>query len=227
MPAALLPDGRSLPIGNIYCIGRNYVRHIEELGNEVPTAPVVFMKPTSAVLQDGGAIELPSFSHDVHHEVELTVLIGRTCRDVAPGAALACAAGYGVGLDLTARDTQDALKAKGLPWLVSKGFDTSACLSSFLSPNDLPEPSALRFSLDVNGVRRQHGETARMIHSVPALIAHLSGIFTLQAGDVLFTGTPEGVAAIAPGDRLVIALEDRLRASFTVAACPRTAVGTE
>lgn len=227
MPAALFPGGRSLPIANIYCIGRNYVRHIEELGNELPTAPVVFMKPTSAVLHDGGVIALPAFSQAVHHEVELTVLIGRGGRGIPAGEALAHVAGYGVGLDLTARDTQDALKAKGLPWLVAKGFDTSACLSSFLPPAQLPDPGAMRFSLDVNGAPRQRGDTALMIHPVADIIHYLSGIFTLQEGDVLFTGTPEGVAAIAAGDRLDIALEEKIRASFTVAGPARGTADAE
>ena len=218
MPDAIItPVGSGFRINNIFCIGRNYVKHIEELGNRQTSDPVVFLKPTSSVLHDGGSIRLPRHSDEVHFETELVVLIGRRCSDVDEQRALDYVAGYGVGLDLTARDVQRALSEKGLPWAVAKGFDTSACISSFVEAGQYSDDAALRFSLKVNGETRQEGDTAKMIFPVPVLISYLSGIFTLEPGDLIFTGTPEGVGPIAPGDVLEVELMKDVTARFTVA----------
>ena len=214
--AIIQPEGSGFRVNNIYCIGRNYVEHIEELGNSRGSAPIVFLKPSTAVLRDGGSIELPSYSSDVHHEVEVVVLIGQKCRHIGEDDALTCVAGYGVGLDLTARDVQNELKDKGLPWTQAKCFATSACLSDFVAATELPDPSKLIFELKVNGQMRQTGDAAMMIYSIPFIVSYLSDMIALEPGDLIFTGTPKGVAAIHPGDTLEIDLMDRVSASFTV-----------
>ncbi len=213
----LHPSGTSLRVGTIYCIGRNYARHIEELGNVANETPVVFLKPASALLDDGGTIVLPHFSASVHHEVEVVVLIGTGGRNIPRERALDHVGGWGIGLDLTARDVQDELKKKGLPWTISKGFDTSACISTFVDRGEADDPASFEFHLDVNGERRQQGSTAMMLFPVPVLIEYLSSMFTLEAGDLIYTGTPEGVAALTPGDRLDLVLANMTRAAFTVA----------
>lgn len=212
----LAPSGRSVTVGTIYCIGRNYVRHIEELGNVANETPVVFLKPVSSLLADGGVIELPHHSTSVHHEVELVVLIGTGGRNIPRAQALSHVAGWGIGLDLTARDVQDELKKKGLPWTIAKGFDTSACISTFVDRGEADDAASFSFRLDVNGERRQTGDTRLMLFPVAVLIEYLSSLFTLEPGDLIYTGTPEGVAAIAPGDRLELELEGMTRAQFTV-----------
>ncbi len=204
-------------VSNIYGIGRNYVRHIEELGNVVEEQPVVFMKPTSALISEGQNIELPEWSADIHHETELVILIGREGRHIPESTALTHVRGYGIGLDLTARDTQSTLKAKGLPWTRAKGFATSACVSRFVPASDVPHPQRLAFSLDVNGVRRQIGDTSLMLFSVARLVAELSSLVPLVAGDLIFTGTPEGVARLQSGDHLLLDLHGLVSARFLVA----------
>lgn len=200
--AHITASGQELPIGKILCIGRNYVDHIHELGNEVPTAPVIFMKPASSVIGEGEQIVIPSYSSDCHHEAELALLIGKLCKNVAQSEALACVAGYGVAIDLTLRDVQAEQKKKGLPWEIAKGFDTACPLSPFVPAASVSDPQDLTIRLFVNGELRQNGHTGLMIHSVTTIISHLSTIFTLEPGDVILTGTPAGVGPIASGDRL-------------------------
>lgn len=213
----LLPQAERIPVNNIFCIGRNYARHIEELGNSKGEDPVVFLKPTSALLREGEQIRLPDFSSNVHHETEIVILVGKTGRAIPERQALEFVLAYGVGLDLTARDTQESLRAHGLPWAIAKGFDSSACVSAFLRADELPDPSDFRFSLDVNGERRQNGDASRMLFPVPVILSFLSRIFTLHTGDLIFTGTPEGVAPIRSGDALELRLLDRISATFRVA----------
>jgi 2-keto-4-pentenoate hydratase/2-oxohepta-3-ene-1,7-dioic acid hydratase in catechol pathway len=196
-----------LPIRTIFCIGRNYLEHARELGNPRPAEPVVFLKPVSAVCADGEAIVLPVGVGRVDHEVELVVAIGRAGRRIAAEHALHHVAGYGVGIDVTARDLQDKAKQKALPWAVAKGYDTFAPLGSFVPAAKVPDPSALTIRLAVNSEIRQNGRTADMIWDVAALIAYTSSIFSLAPGDLIFTGTPSGVGPLAAGDRLVAALE--------------------
>ena len=212
----MLPGGNRIRINTVFCIGRNYAKHAAELGNTPEATPVVFLKPVSSIILEDASIELPSFSANVHHEAELVVLLGEGGKNIPRERALACVAGYGIGLDLTARDTQDALKSKGLPWTISKGFDTAACLSSFVPKSALPDPSALRFTLDVNGRRMQAGDTSLLLFPVEVLIAYLSTVFTLSAGDLIFTGTPEGVSCIASGDVLALDLMGAVTATFRV-----------
>ena len=201
--ATLAGSSTDYPIGKILCIGRNYAEHIRELGNETPEAPVIFTKPATSVIGDGGTIVIPSYSRDCHHEAELAVLIGTTGKDIPAERALEHAAGYGVAIDLTLRDVQAELKKKGLPWDIAKGFDTACPLSPFVPADRVADPQDLRIILTVNGETRQDGSTSLMIHTVSEIISYLSGIFTLEPGDVILTGTPAGVSAIVSGDELV------------------------
>jgi acylpyruvate hydrolase len=202
MKTARLTTGPEYPIGKILCIGRNYADHIRELGNEAPDAPVIFMKPASSVIGDGGTIHIPPYSHDCHHEAELALLIGKTGKDIPRDRALEHIAGYGVAIDLTLRDVQTELKRKGLPWEIAKGFDTACPLSDFTPSEIVGNPQQLLIRLRVNGELRQNGSTSLMIHTVPAIISHISGIFTLEPGDVILTGTPAGVGPLTSGDEV-------------------------
>ena len=216
MKTARLTTGQELPIGKILCIGRNYAEHIRELGNETPSAPVIFSKPATSVIGDGEEIVIPAYSKDCHHEAELAVLIGARAKDLAPEQALGCVAGYGVAIDLTLRDVQAELKKKGLPWEIAKGFDTACPLSVFAPADRVADPQDLRIIMTVNGGTRQDGSTSLMIHPVREVISYLSGIFTLEPGDVILTGTPAGVSAIAPGDQLVAEIPGVARLQATV-----------
>lgn len=206
MPSAEL-NARTVNVPKILCIGRNYAEHAKEMKAEVPTDPVFFLKPSTAIVKDEGFIRIPSISRDVHHEVEMTVLIGTGGRDIPENKSRSHIAGFGVGLDMTLRDVQAEAKKKGLPWTLAKGFDTSAPLSAFVPVSMVPDPSSLEVVLHVNGQKRQHGYLHDLLFSVDRLIAYLSRFITLEEGDVIFTGTPEGVAQIVPGDRLEARLQ--------------------
>lgn len=204
MKTARIPDtNQEYPIGKIICIGRNYVDHIKELGNATPTAPVIFMKPATAVIGDGEAIRIPPYSRDCHYEAELAVLIGAPGKDIPDSEALSHVAGYGVAIDMTLRDVQDELKKKGLPWEIAKGFDTACPLSSFVPASRVADPQALTIRLSLNDEERQNGSTGLMIHPVARIISHMSSIFSLETGDVILTGTPAGVGRVVAGDTLV------------------------
>jgi 5-carboxymethyl-2-hydroxymuconate isomerase len=198
--AQILAAGGQFPIGKIVCLARNYAEHARELGNETPAAPVLFMKPATAVIGDGEAVVIPAYSRECHYEVELAVLIGTRARRVTADRALEHVAGYGVAIDMTLRDVQNQLKAKGLPWEIAKGFDTSCPLSGFVPAAAVPDPHNLNLKLAVNGEARQNGTSSDMIHRIPQIIAHISAIFTLEPGDVILTGTPAGVGQVVPGD---------------------------
>jgi 5-carboxymethyl-2-hydroxymuconate isomerase len=216
MKTAHLTTGQELPIGKILCIGRNYADHIKELGNETPSAPVIFSKPASSVIGAGEEIVIPPYSSDCHHEAELAVLIGTRAKAIPPDQALTCVAGYGVAIDLTLRDVQGELKKKGLPWDIAKGFDTACPLSVFTPASQVPDPQQLRIRLTVNNELRQDGTTALMITPVAELLSYLSGIFTLEPGDIILTGTPAGVSAIVSGDQLQAEVVDIAQLQVTV-----------
>ena len=203
MKTAHLTTGHDYPIGKILCIGRNYAEHIRELGNETPAAPVIFMKPASSVIGEGEAIVIPPYSSDCHHEAELALLIGKGGKDIAPERVMEHLAGFGIAIDLTLRDVQAELKKKGLPWEIAKGFDTACPLSAFVPAEQVGTPQDLPIRLSVNGELRQDGSTALMVHSIPAIVSYMSGIFTLEPGDVILTGTPAGVGPLKAGDRVV------------------------
>ncbi len=204
-------DGRplGLPVGKVVCIGRNYLEHVRELGNEVPEAPLLFIKPSTAVVGLDAPLRLPAGQGSCHHELELAVLIGARLEDASDAQARAAVAGYGLALDLTLREVQAELKAKGQPWELAKAFDGACPLSPFVPPEALPEPQAAELALIVNGVRRQHGSTTQMMYPILPLIAHISRHFTLLPGDVVLTGTPAGVGPLNPGDALELILDGR------------------
>ena len=197
---------RDLPDpSKIICIGRNYAAHVRELSNEIPSSPVVFLKPPSSLLGSGGVVILPPQSSDVHHEVELVVEIGTTSRNISEESALSAVRAYAVGLDMTARDLQSAAKEKRLPWTVAKGFDTF-CPIGPLAPSDGIDPSNLEIRLSINGDVRQEGNTSLMLFPVPRLVAYCSSVFTLNEGDLIYTGTPAGVGPVFDGDRLTASI---------------------
>ncbi|MGA0255051.1 MAG: fumarylacetoacetate hydrolase family protein [Rhodothermales bacterium] len=193
--------------GKLVCIGRNYAKHAAELGNAVPTSPMIFLKPASALIPSGSDIVIPPASADVHHEVELVCLIGTAGSHIPRERALDHVAGYAVGLDMTARDIQLLAKEKGHPWSVAKGYDTFAPLGNFVPAEAVSNPQDLSIRLEINGEERQAGHTGDMIFPVDTLIAYASTIFTLMPGDLLFTGTPEGVGPVREGDRLCATVE--------------------
>jgi 2-keto-4-pentenoate hydratase/2-oxohepta-3-ene-1,7-dioic acid hydratase in catechol pathway len=199
-------DG-ALPVGKILCLGRNYAAHAREMKSEIPSTPVVFMKPSTALLPSGGVIRIPPISHDVHHEVEMVVVIGKAGKDIPRDRAMEHVGGYAVGLDMTLRDVQAEAKQKGLPWTVAKCFDTSAPLSPAVRTSAVADPHALDISLRVNGAVRQASNTRNMLFTIPDIIAYCSSVFTLEPGDLIFTGTPEGVGPVAAGDTLTAELE--------------------
>lgn len=190
----------------VYCIGRNYAEHAAELGNAVPPQPIVFVKPTSSLVHSGYRIARPADVQEMDHEVELVVAIGGSGRNLAESTALDFVAGYGIGIDVTARDRQRAAKEKGLPWLLAKGADTFAPVSDFVPRAEVGD-GPFSFSLFVNGEPRQKGSTSQMVFPVARLVSFLSSHFTLNPGDLIFTGTPSGVGPLVPGDRVVATLE--------------------
>jgi 2-keto-4-pentenoate hydratase/2-oxohepta-3-ene-1,7-dioic acid hydratase in catechol pathway len=199
----------------IVCVGRNYAAHARELGNAVPETPILFMKPATALVALTGGFAIPAGRGECHHETEITVLIGRTLKNAGEDECRAAIAGLGLGLDLTLRDLQNDLKKKGQPWEVAKAFDGAAPLSAFLPPAGIVLDD-IRFTLSVNGEVRQRGHSADMITPILPLLAHISAIFTLEPGDVVMTGTPEGVAPLQSGDVLCLEMAG-LRVESTVA----------
>ena len=200
----------------IICVGRNYVDHIEELNNERPDAPVIFMKPETAVPRPGEDFYLPDFSQDVHHEIEVVVKINRVGKHIEEKFAHKYYDELGVGIDFTARDLQSQLKSKGLPWELAKAFNGSAPVSAFVPKDGFADLQNVTFSLDVNGETRQRGNSSHMLYSIDYLISFVSKYFTLKKGDLIFTGTPKGVAPVKAGDRLALYLEDKEMLTFGV-----------
>jgi len=196
-----------IPVPKILCLGRNYAEHAREMNSSVPMTPIVFMKPSSSIVHDGKDIVRPSYSADLHHEVELVVAIGKSGRFIPAGEAMDHVLGYGIGLDMTLRDVQKAAKAAGLPWFAAKGFHTSAALSDIVRAELIPDPSHLTIRCRVNGVVRQETTTDQMIFSIAETIAYLSTVVELERGDLIYTGTPEGVASVVEGDLIEAELE--------------------
>ncbi|MFH6960400.1 fumarylacetoacetate hydrolase family protein [Flavobacterium aquidurense] len=193
----------------IICIGRNYTNHIAELKNERPTEPVVFMKPDSAVLLKQHPFVIPEFSEEIHHEIEIIVKINKVGKYIEPKFAHKYYDEISVGIDFTARDLQDKLKAKGLPWEKAKAFDGSAVVGEFLPKSDFVSMENLTFELTNNSQTVQKGNTGFMLWKIDELVSYVSQFFTLKIGDIIFTGTPEGVAAVKPNDVLEGFLEDK------------------
>jgi acylpyruvate hydrolase len=201
----------------IICIGRNYVAHAHELNNEVPAEPVFFMKPDTSLLQKNRAFPVPEWSKEVHHEIELIIRMGRTGKNILRESAHLYFEEIGLGIDFTARDVQDQLKSKGLPWEKAKAFDKAAVLGTgFVRKDAFPGLDSIRFRLDVNGKTVQDGHSGLMIFSFDAIIAHVSKYVTLKKGDLIYTGTPAGVGPVRAGDHLEGYLADQKLIDFRV-----------
>ena len=199
----IIGSEQRFPIRRIFCIGRNYAEHAREMGAQTDTGtPMFFSKPADAVVSDGADVPYPSITHDLHHEVEMVVALRDGGSNVPAERATALIFGYGVGLDLTRRDLQRAAKAKGHPWDIAKGFDHSAPISALcpVAKANVNEQTVLRLS--VNGEPRQQATLGEMTHDIPHILAALSTMFELKAGDLIFIGTPAGVAALQRGDQL-------------------------
>lgn len=193
----------------IICIGRNYANHIAELQNERPDEPVIFMKPDTAMLKKDEEFYLPDFSEDIHHEVEVLVKINKVGKHIDPKFAHKYYDEIGLGIDFTARDVQNKLKEKGLPWEKAKAFDGSAIIGDFTPKNSFNSLENINFELRNNGTTVQKGNTQNMLWKIDEIIAYVSQFFTLKTGDIIFTGTPEGVARVKAGDLLEGFLEDK------------------
>lgn len=217
--AAISGSAQRFPIHRIYCVGRNYAEHVREMGGDTEReAPVFFTKPADAVVANDTAIPYPPRTSNFHHEIELVIAIGVGGRGIQKDRALEHVFGYAVGNDLTRRDLQSESKKKGQPWDTSKAFDRSAPLSA-IRPASRGHVSKGRIWLAVNGQVRQESDIAEMIWTVPEIVAELSSLFELKPGDLIFTGTPAGVGALQPGDRIeggIEGLED-LRHSIVAA----------
>ncbi|MGB5322227.1 fumarylacetoacetate hydrolase family protein [Lutimonas sp.] len=192
----------------IICIGRNYTKHIEELDNEKPKEPVIFMKPDSAVLLKNNPFIIPPFSEDIHYEVEILVKINRIGKFIEQKYAHKYYDEIGLGIDFTARDLQSRLKEKGLPWEKAKAFDGSAVIGKYVDKSNL-DLENIKFQLLKNGQVVQDGESSHMLWKIDELIAYVSQYFTLKIGDVIFTGTPAGVGQVQPNDELRGILEGK------------------
>lgn len=186
----------------IICIGRNYVKHIEELQNERPDEPVIFLKPETAIVLKKFPFVIPEFTNDVHHEVEVLVKITKVGKYIDAKFAHKYYEEIGLGIDFTARDLQAKLKEKGLPWEKAKAFDGSAVVGEFVPKSDFADPNNINFELTSNGTVVQSGNTQQMLWKIDEIIAYVSQYFTLKKGDIIFTGTPEGVAKVSPNDVL-------------------------
>jgi 2-keto-4-pentenoate hydratase/2-oxohepta-3-ene-1,7-dioic acid hydratase in catechol pathway len=188
----------------VFCIGRNYVEHVRELNNPMPARPVIFMKPSSSLVHPGATIHFPSHGKELHHETEVVVGIGREGKPSTENEAEAFIQGLTLGLDLTLRDVQREMKAKGLPWELAKSFDQSAPLGDMVPYRKPLHFDGIEFSCHVNGEKRQEGRTGDMIFPIPRLIIEVGNVWALLPGDLIFTGTPAGIGPLNPGDKVQI-----------------------
>jgi 2-keto-4-pentenoate hydratase/2-oxohepta-3-ene-1,7-dioic acid hydratase in catechol pathway len=203
------------PTGKVICVGLNYTSHIQEMASKASGDPMLFIKPGSSLVSLAGPLLIPQDLGSVHFETEMAVLIGQKLSQCSEQQVLPAIAGVGIALDLTLRDLQKQLAKAGHPWEKSKGWDGACPLSPFVKPDKIADLQNVRMTLQQNGEIRQDGNTAQMLSPVVPLITYMSIFFTLQPGDVILTGTPEGVGPIEPGDQLVVALGDLLSTSIT------------
>jgi acylpyruvate hydrolase len=206
----------SLPISKIFCLGRNYAEHAKEMQSDIPSIPVIFLKPATALLQNGAPIVRPKISKLLHHEVELYIAIAKGGKHISSADAHNHILGYGICLDMTLRDLQNETKKTGQPWTIAKGFDTSAPVSPIIPAQEIPDPHALEICCTVNGIMRQKSSTEKMIFKTGKIIEFISSIFTLERGDLIFTGTPEGVGKVEPGDVVTAELSGYISISHPV-----------
>ncbi len=205
------------PVRRIYCIGRNYAEHAREMGMDERDPPFFFMKPTDAIVQNGAKIPYPPQTKNYHYEGELVVAIGGSASNISVADANNCIYGYGVGLDMTRRDVQIAAREMGRPWDMGKGFDNSAPCSEILPVTKIGHPEQGRIHLAVNGETKQDADIKDMIWNVPESISYLSGLVTLEAGDLIMTGTPAGVGPVISGDTMVVSVEGVTELTCTIA----------
>ena len=200
----------------IICIGRNYLAHVKELDNDLPTEPMFFMKPETALLPAGEPFQYPDFSKEIHYETELVLRICKTGKAIDEKSASEYYDAITVGIDFTARDLQSKCKAKGHPWEIAKAFDNSAPIGKFKKISELKNPSNISFGMKLNDVWAQQGHSSDMIFSFDRIISHVSRFVTLNEGDYIFTGTPQGVGEVHVGDRLELFLEEESVFRFQV-----------
>ena len=200
----------------IICIGRNYLAHVKELDNDLPTEPLFFMKPESALLPAGEPFPYPDFSQKVHYETELVLRICKTGKNIVESQASEYYDAITVGIDFTARDLQSECKSKGHPWEIAKAFDNSAPMGNFKKISSLKHPEDIAFGMKLNGEWKQQGHSRDMIFSFEKIVSYVSRFVTLNEGDCIFTGTPQGVGEVHVGDRLELFLEDELLLEFNV-----------
>jgi acylpyruvate hydrolase len=200
----------------IICIGKNYAAHAKEMKSAVPSEPVFFLKPDTSLLQKGHDFYYPEFTQNLHHEIEIVYKVGKMGKHIAPEFALKYISEVGIGIDFTARDLQDKAKEKGLPWEIAKAFDNAAVISNEFIPISEINPSDINFHLDVNGKTVQNGNTSDMIFSIENIISYVSKFITLKTGDLIFTGTPEGVGPVQKGDVLSLYFEKNKMHEFSV-----------
>lgn len=203
-------------VTKIFCLGSNYAEHIREMGQQVNKDPVIFMKPPSAIIHDNEAIVIPDFSLDVHHEVEIVFMIGKEGKNISEDKAISYIDSIGIGIDVTLRDVQKKAKTDGKPWAISKGFDTSAPVSDFIPINRFEDLNNLDFSLFINDELKQKGNSSNMLVGIEKTIVYLSKVFTLHRGDLIFTGTPEGVGKINIGDKIKVVLDKYVELNVVV-----------
>jgi len=211
-------DGTAIkwPPGKVVCVGRNFVAHAHELGNEVPGEPLLFMKPAAAMVSLDGPIQVSQDLGELHHEAEIAVLVGSALTAADAGQVQAAIAGIGLGLDLTLRELQSRLKKKGHPWERAKAFDGSCPLSRFVPIQDFASLTGIELRFSVNGELRQQGSSAQMIFDIVALLVEISGVFSLDPGDVVLTGTPAGVGPLYDGDHFEFELPGYLSISSSI-----------
>lgn len=213
---AIAGADRLFPVRRIWCVGRNYVEHIREMGQDERAPPFFFAKPADAVVPDGSTVPYPPLTKDMHHEVELVVALKGGGLNIKPERALDIVYGYAVGIDLTRRDLQIASRELKRPWEVGKAFDASAPCGPLRPASEIGHPGKGRIMLSVNGKLRQDSDLSQMIWNVPETIAKLSEQVALAAGDIIMTGTPSGVAATVPGDRIECEIEGVGKLAVTI-----------
>jgi fumarylpyruvate hydrolase len=213
---AVAGSTKKFPVRRIWCVGRNYIEHIREMGQDERAPPFFFAKPADAIVPDGGTVPYPSLTKDMHHEVELVVALKSGGRNIPIANANECIYGYGVGIDLTRRDLQFASREIKRPWEVGKAFDHSAPCGALKPASEIGHPAKGKITLKVNSQLRQDGDLNQMIWNVPETISKLSEMVALEAGDIIMTGTPSGVAATVAGDKIECEVEGVGMLSITI-----------
>ena len=208
MTRVLLKPDRYYTVSKIVAVGRNYAKHIVEMNAQPTDEPVLFLKPPSSIVSGSSMLRLPDLNSEIHHEIELALLVGQKAKNIKKEDWHNYIFGAGIALDLTLRDLQKVAKDRGLPWSVSKGFDGACPLSDFVPLENIPDISHMEMALHVNGELKQQGNTSQMIFTADKLVAYISKIFTLEAGDIILTGTPSGVGPLHSGDHIKAQIEN-------------------